>query len=56
MTIDTNAEKCRAIRQMAGARFGHKFLLDDRVGRTSDPLNISYTRVKDVDRKDHQVA
>ena len=54
--IDTNAEMRRAIRQMTGVRFSHIFLLDDRVGPTSVPLNISYTRIKDVDRKYHRAT
>jgi hypothetical protein len=47
--IDTNTEKHPAILQMTGTGFRHIILLDDRVGKISDPLNIPYTRVKDVE-------
>jgi hypothetical protein len=46
--IDTTTEKHPAILQTTGTRFRHILLLDDRVGKTLDPLNISYTRVKGV--------
>jgi hypothetical protein len=37
-------------------RFGHIFLLDDRVGCTLDPLNKSHVYAKEVGFKDHQAA
>src|SRR5437868_6653722 len=49
--LEANAEKCRDIRQMTGVRFGHEFLLDTRVRRTSGSLTIPYLCVLG-----HQVA
>jgi hypothetical protein len=44
--IDADAEKRREIRQMTDARFGHEFLLDERMIRTFDSLNIPYLWVE----------
>jgi 4-hydroxy-4-methyl-2-oxoglutarate aldolase len=49
--IVANAEKRRALRQMTGAWFGHEFLLDEHVRRTSGTLTIPYFCVEY-----HQVA